>query len=180
MESVEVKNEFKPGEKEFFVKHYGRQELMFQLPREKRFLCALHPYHGFPKLLREWDTSFSMTWCGFQIDHAVEREMTSYNIARRQYLGLIDVMELVGIKHRALVKWNLLWHPYGGAHIIDFGDAIWATEPDVPVPIYPAGGWSFCEMTDAERMLATLWGLENGKEYTEEMWRAGDRPWEAE
>lgn len=150
------------SEVEVHVKHYDEKR-SHELPVELRMLTLLHPYHGFPKVLEvvegEW---IKMTDCGHEIDHALRMGMTSLSIIRGQLQGLLAVLRFpLGIRHRDISKHNLLWHPTGGLHLIDFGWAIREGEPNEPPPTFNDYGWWFCDMTDEERALVALYELEH-------------------
>lgn len=163
MESVEMKP---------FRKTYHRLDMRYQIPRERAFLCALHPYHGFPKVIASSDEWLDLTWCGEPLSDVYHEGIVTMDVARMQFEALVKVVNNNGIKHRDLGAHNLLWHPAGGAHLVDFGISIWVDkEPDV-VPSYLwMGAWGICEMTDLDRLHASLWEIETGNTYTAEMWK---------
>jgi hypothetical protein len=153
-----------------FKKDYTRDEMMYQFKREKAFLCALHPYHGFPKILGsgrdEHGDFLYLSHCGGYVDVAG----VSLNIVRMQLNALIDVLGHVGIKHRDITRWNMLWHPTEGLYLIDFGLSIWQGEEDV-VPDYSwTSRWEMCELTDREHAFITMHELETGHVITEDEW----------
>jgi tRNA A-37 threonylcarbamoyl transferase component Bud32 len=146
-----------------FIKNCNQHPWSYE--RRIRFLCALHPYHGFPKLIRTDAAKgeLTLTWCGISVETALYMELTSIPLIRYQLSSLISILEAASIRHRDITKFNLLWHENQGLHLIDFGWSTWGHEDDSVVPI----PWLFrswmCDLTDRELATATVWQLEHDK-----------------
>jgi len=159
--------------------------MRYQFEREMEFLAALHPYHGFPKVLGcGWEGAvpwLQLTDCGQQVANVIKAGLVTVELAWLQYAALIQVMEGLGIKHRDLSVGNLMWHPERGCHIVDFGIAIWSEREEDVAPAYLwMGGWSCGEggMSDEDRLRWSFHEMLTGEKYDKPDWEAGKRGYE--
>lgn len=139
--------------------------------RELAFLGRLQPYNGFPKIVRENPTGFYLNNCGIDIKQALANKWVSTAVLMANFTGLLRILSDLGIRHRDLRYQNMLWHPERGAHIIDFGTAIWHWEE--PENKCPPDCWPnewFMKLSDLEQLTLTLKELATEKVIKKEEW----------
>ena len=135
-----------------------RVDLLWQLPREVKFLQQLAGYNGFPRV-KGWDEgAVWMTHCGRSVNAGTWTH-GSMDCLEKQLEVLLFVLEREGIRHRDITVNNLLWHPEKGLHLIDFGWSVWADEKDTPTPVPHVMRPWMCDLSDREQVAETLKGL---------------------
>ena len=135
-----------------------RVDLVWQLPREVRFLQHLRNYCGFPRVGGWTEDAVWMTHCGGSIKAAVEQGISVKKI-EDQLAVLLFTLERASIHHQDITANNLLWHPERGLYLIDFGWSTWIDEDDTPTPIPHVMRPWMCEHSDEEQAVETLKGL---------------------
>ncbi|KKN26038.1 hypothetical protein LCGC14_0878830 [marine sediment metagenome] len=135
-----------------------RVDLVWQLPREVKFLQQLAGYNGFPKV-KGWDEgAVWMTHCGRSVNAGTWTH-GSWDYLENQLAVLLFILGREGIRHRDITANNLLWHPERGLYLIDFGWSTWVGEDDTPTPIPHVMRPWMCGHSDEEQAVETLKGL---------------------
>jgi len=135
-----------------------RVDLVWQLPREVKFLQKLSLYHGFPRVHAWAEEAVWMSNCGRSVKEAVKGGLPVKQV-EDQLAVLLFTLVREGIRHRDITLNNLLWHPEKGLYLIDFGWSTWVDEEDTPTPIPHVMRPWMCEHTDEEQAVETLKGL---------------------